>query len=86
MRLLVNWGKTVALLDKARQKRVHPAKDTKVLVDWNGLTIAALARVCQVLGNQKYLKAAEKAADFILTQMQTAEHKLYHRYAAGEKQ
>jgi uncharacterized protein YyaL (SSP411 family) len=78
-------GKTVALLDKARQKRVHPAKDTKVLTDWNGLTIAALARASQVLGNQKYLKAAEKAADFTLTQMQTDEHRLYHRFADGEK-
>ena len=64
-------GKTVAFLDKTRQKRVHPAKDTKVLVDWNGLTIAALARIGQVLGNQKYVKAAEKAADFFLNHMQT---------------
>jgi uncharacterized protein len=78
-------GKTVAFLDKARQKRVHPAKDTKVLVDWNGLTIAALAHASQVLGNQKYAKAAEKAADFIVNQMQTSEHRLYHRFAAGER-
>lgn len=78
-------GRTVALLDKTREKRVHPAKDTKVLVDWNGITIAALARVYQVLGSQKYLKAAEKNADFILNQMQTAEHRLYHRFADGEK-
>lgn len=77
-------GRTVAVLDKARQKRVHPAKDTKVLVDWNGLTIASLARAGQVLGNQKYLKAAEKAADFILSKMQTDEHMLYHRFADGE--
>lgn len=78
-------GKTVALLDKARQKRVHPSKDTKVLTDWNGLTIAALARASQVLGNQKYLKAAEKATDFILTTMKTNEHRLYHRFADGER-
>jgi Highly conserved protein containing a thioredoxin domain len=78
-------GQTVALLDRTRQKRVNPAKDTKVLVDWNGLTIAALAQASQVLGSQKYLKAAEKAADFILAQMQTGEHRLHHRFADGEK-
>lgn len=77
--------KTVALLDKARQKRVHPAKDTKLLVDWNGLTIAALARAGQVLGNQKYTEAAQKAADFLLTRMQTEDHRLYHRFADGER-
>jgi uncharacterized protein YyaL (SSP411 family) len=78
-------GQSVALLDKARQNRVRPAKDTKVLVDWNGLAIAALARAGQVLGDLKYLKAAEKAADFILTDMQTDEPRLYHRFADGEK-
>jgi uncharacterized protein YyaL (SSP411 family) len=78
-------GKTVALLNQARQTRVHPAKDTKVLTDWNGLTIAALARASQVLGNLKYLKAAEKAADFMLTGMQTEDHRLSHRFADGER-
>jgi uncharacterized protein len=82
--VIAKLGKTVALLDKVRQKRVHPGKDTKVLTDWNGLTIAALARASQVLGNQKYLKAAEKAADFLLNRMQTGEHRLYHRFADSE--
>ncbi|NLF88434.1 thioredoxin domain-containing protein [Candidatus Bathyarchaeota archaeon] len=77
-------AKTVALLNKARQKRVHPSKDTKVLVDWNGLAIAGLARAAQVLDNQNYLKAAEKAANFILTLMQTDKHRLFHRFADGE--
>ncbi len=78
-------GQAVGFLDKARAKRVHPTKDTKLLVDWNGLVIAALARAFQVLGDVKYLKAAETAADFILTNMQTNQHKLYHRFADGEK-
>ncbi len=78
-------GKITTILLQERQKRVHPAKDDKVLVDWNGLTIAALARANQVLGQMKYLNAAEKAADFILNQMQTADGRLLHRYAKGEK-
>ena len=36
-------GKIVNFLFEAREKRVHPAKDDKILVDWNGLTIAAMA-------------------------------------------
>ena len=78
-------GKISNSLFKIREKRVHPAKDDKVLVDWNGLMIAALARANQVLGNKKYLQAATKAADFILKEMKTSESKIYHRYAKGEK-
>jgi uncharacterized protein YyaL (SSP411 family) len=78
-------GKTVNLLFQAREKRVHPSKDDKVLVDWNGLMIAALAKTCQVFGEDKYLEAAERATDFILSTMQTSEGKLYHRYAKGER-
>ena len=40
------------LLFAAREKRVHPHKDDKVLTDWNGLMIAALARGSQVLGER----------------------------------
>ena len=78
-------GKIVNLLFQAREKRVHPAKDDKILVDWNGLTIAAMAMASQVFGEKSYLIAAEKAADFILSQMQTEDGKLFHRYAKGEK-
>ena len=72
-------------LFNARKKRVHPAIDYKVLVDWNGLMIAALARASQVLGEPKYLQASEKTADFILKEMLTNEGMLYHRFAKGEK-
>ncbi len=78
-------GKTVNLLYKSREKRVHPAKDDKVIVDWNGLMIATLARASEVLGEQKFLNAAEKSANFILTQMRTDDGSLFHRYAKGEK-
>jgi uncharacterized protein len=72
-------------LFEVRSKRVHPAKDDKVLVDWNGLMIAALARASQFLDEPKYLEAAIKAADFILENMQGKGGELYHRYAKGER-
>ena len=78
-------GRITSNLFKAREKRVHPDIDYKMLVDWNGLMIAALARASQVLEEPKYLQAAEKASDFILKEMLTNEGMLYHRFAKGEK-
>ncbi|MDO8644678.1 MAG: thioredoxin domain-containing protein, partial [bacterium] len=49
----------------ARKKRIHPHKDDKVLTEWNGLMIAAMAKGYQVLGDEKYLQASQHAAEFI---------------------
>ena len=83
--LIGRLGKIRNTLFLIREKRVHPAKDDKILVDWNGLTIAALARASQVLEEPKYLYAASKAADFILKHLKTKNNELYHRYVKGEK-
>jgi len=50
-------GKAVAKLFKARGKRLRPHKDDKVLTDWNGLMIAALARASRVLDGGRYADA-----------------------------
>ncbi len=72
-------------LFEARDKRVHPAKDDKILTDWNGMMIAALARASQVLDEKKYLQAAVKAADFFLEKMREKNGTLYHRFVKGER-
>ncbi len=64
----------------AREKRFHPLKDDKILTDWNGLMIAALAKAAQALHEVKYANVAMKAADFILEKMQTEGGELMHRY------
>jgi hypothetical protein len=67
----------------AREKRLHPFKDDKILTDWNGLMIVALAKAAQALPGAKgaeYERAAIKAADFILRDMRTTEGRLLHRY------
>ncbi|MBN1235492.1 MAG: thioredoxin domain-containing protein, partial [Methanotrichaceae archaeon] len=69
-----------AKLFAVREKRMHPLKDDKILTDWNGLMIAALAKAAQALHEAKYAKAAMKAADFIQKEMQTTEGRLLHRY------
>jgi len=50
----------------AREKRVRPHRDDKVLTAWNGLMISALARAAQALDEPRYKQAAEKAAAWIL--------------------
>ena len=83
--LIHRLGKIRNLLFEMREKRPHPLMDYKVLVDWNGLMIAALARASQVFSEPKYLQAAVKAAIFILKKMKSEKGRLYHRYAKGEK-
>jgi hypothetical protein len=68
----------------ARENRVHPYKDDKVLTAWNGLMIAALARGAQVLDDQGYGKAAVRAAEFVLNQMRDGNGSLLARYRDGQ--
>jgi hypothetical protein len=51
---------------EARSKRVRPGLDDKVLTSWNGLMISAYAKAAQVLGDDAYRQAAERAAKFLL--------------------
>ncbi|MFW9912485.1 MAG: thioredoxin domain-containing protein [Candidatus Thorarchaeota archaeon] len=88
-------GTTSDLLDKmlengrskifdVREKRIRPQRDDKILTDWNGLFIAALAKASRTLGNNDYLKAAEQAMDFILTKLRANDGRLLHRFREGE--
>lgn len=67
-----------------RQKRVPPFKDEKILTDWNGLLLAALAKGGQVLQAKQWVDTAEETAAFLLTVMRTPAGELWHRYYQGE--
>lgn len=67
-----------------REKRIHPLKDDKVLTDWNGLMIAALARGGAAFGDERYTEAARRAADFILQRLRDDDGRLMKRYRDGE--
>ncbi|MCZ6887731.1 MAG: thioredoxin domain-containing protein [Gammaproteobacteria bacterium] len=54
-----------AKLLAARAERVAPAKDDKVLTSWNGIAIRGLARASMRLAEDRWLRAAQHAADFI---------------------
>ena len=66
-----------------RGSRVRPGFDDKVLADWNGLMIAALAKAADAFDKPEWLEAAERAFDFVSTRM-TSNGRLLHSYRAGE--
>ena len=68
------------ILFVTREKRIHPFKDDKILTDWNGLMIAALAKAGYVLDDPDYTAAAVKAANFILNNFTTEKGRLLKRY------
>ncbi|UCC73708.1 MAG: DUF255 domain-containing protein [Gemmatimonadota bacterium] len=67
----------------ARQKRVGPGLDDKIIAAWNGLMIGALAEGYRVLGEPRYLETAERAAGFILDKLSREDGGLYRTYREG---
>ena len=72
-----------ARLLEVRDKRAQPFLDAKVLVEWNGLMISAMAQAYQVSAEGRYLEAAQAAAGFISSRM-VQDGVLYRRYKDGE--
>jgi uncharacterized protein YyaL (SSP411 family) len=72
-----------AILLGRRARRVRPGFDDKVLADWNGLMIAALANAAQAFDRSEWLEAAERAFAFVSTRM-TAAGRLMHAWREGE--
>ena len=74
-------------LMKARRARPRPLRDEKILTAWNGLMISALARGYQVLREPDLLRAAQRAAQFIMNNLYDRQsHRLrrHHRNGASE--
>ena len=80
------------LLERSRQKlhavreqRPRPHLDDKIITSWNGHMISALARAAQVLGEKRYLVAAERAAGFIRARLYDPDSgTLFRRYRDQE--
>ena len=69
---------------EARARRERPLTDDKVLADWNGLMIGAMARAGARLAEPRYIAAAERAAGFVLSRMvDGAEGTLLHVFREG---
>jgi uncharacterized protein len=68
-----------------RSKRPRPHLDDKIIAAWNGLMISAYARAAAVLGENRYLVAAERAADFLLSELYDGKI-LYRSYREGRSE
>ncbi|MFT5291216.1 MAG: hypothetical protein ACI82F_003293 [Planctomycetota bacterium] len=84
-------GELKARLEAARVKlfnhregRIRPFLDDKVLTDWNGLMIAALARAGAAFGEEQHLVAARAAANFVLSNLRDKDGRLSKRWRAGQ--
>jgi len=93
-RMVKDFGKSAAEIQKtlegirselyaAREKRVHPHLDDKVLASWNGLMLSAFARAGMIFANQEYLATARRNADFLLTKMSREDGRLYRTRRDG---
>lgn len=72
------------VLYEARSKRVPPGLDDKIVASWNGLMIGAFAYAGRVLGEPRYIVAAERATDVLLLTMRDASGRLL-RTRRGER-
>jgi uncharacterized protein YyaL (SSP411 family) len=71
------------LLLQARAGRVRPGLDDKILADWNGLMIAALAEAGLVFDRAEWIGLAQRAFAFIQRQMTGPDGRLAHSWRAG---
>jgi uncharacterized protein YyaL (SSP411 family) len=81
--LLERIAPSMAKLRRAREERPFPLVDDKVLADWNGMMIAAMATAGGYFREPRYLRAAEKAATFVLEEMRSESGALLHVWREG---
>jgi uncharacterized protein len=77
-------ARALQTLRQTRAARVRPLRDEKMLADWNGLMIAALAKAGRVLDEPRYVTAAARAARFVLERLGRPDGMLWHRLSAGD--
>ena len=56
-------------LFEAREQRVRPGRDEKILVSWNALAMRGMAHAGRVLGHPEWITSARRALDFIRAKM-----------------
>ena len=72
-----------AKLFAAREKRVRPGRDEKVLTSWNGLMISGFAKGYGITGDVKYLQSATRAVEFIESKIAAADGRLLRTFKDG---
>ena len=73
-----------AVLLDAREQRIHPLRDDKVLTSWNGMMLRSFAEAGAALGRDDYLDAAGANAAFLLDRMRDENRRLLRTWRNGE--
>jgi len=71
------------LLLRQREKRIRPGRDDKVLADWNGLAITALARAAGIFRHREWLTRAAEAFEFVTVHMNMPDGRVQHAFRMG---
>lgn len=72
-----------AKLYAVRAKRVWPGRDEKILTAWNALMISAFAQAGTAFDEPEYVRVAERATAFLLTNLRDANGRLYRTWGEG---
>jgi uncharacterized protein len=74
-------------LFEARERRVRPGRDDKIMADWNGLMIAALVNAATILDEPAWIEAAARAYEFVVATMESVDaagrRRLAHSWRTG---
>ncbi|MGE0641586.1 MAG: DUF255 domain-containing protein [Thermoanaerobaculia bacterium] len=71
-------------LYRARERRIHPLRDEKILTEWNAMMVTALAEAGETLGERRYLEAAKRAADLLWSRNRRSDGRLWRANLAGK--
>jgi uncharacterized protein YyaL (SSP411 family) len=75
---VAKYDRVIEKLFEIRQGRRRPPRDEKVLADWNGLMIAALAKAGGAFGDLRYVEMSRRAADSLIENLRDEEGRLAH--------
>lgn len=76
----VQYQKALQKLFKARESRVRPGLDDKILASWNGLILKGLTDAYRAFGEEKFKTLALNNARFLKEKMTADNHQLWHSY------
>lgn len=78
------YQKALNKLFEARQQRIRPGLDDKILASWNGLILKGLTDAYRVFGEESFKELALNNAHFLKNKMTHDNHQLWHSYKNGK--
>jgi len=81
---IISGGKKILLVERA--KRIRPALDDKIILNWNALMISAFANATKATGNEAYKNSAVSNLNFLFEVLKDEAHKgaFHHNHKNGE--